>query len=227
MATSDEGAARRTAIQFCVQSGMTPIKTFCQLKSTERYKNVSRALVYKWHGRFSDGYTENTPRGRPKYKDCRTVKSVKHVIDCDRRRTVRDVAEMAGISKSTAQRILTSDLSMSHVSARWVPRLLTEEEKHVRVSASRTFIREVGKDPSYLSRIITTDETWVHYFEPESKQASMVWKHTESPPPKKAKAVKSMGKVMCIVFIDMKGVILVHMVRPGHTVNASYYSQVC
>ncbi|XP_052820122.1 histone-lysine N-methyltransferase SETMAR-like [Mya arenaria] len=85
---------------------------------------------------------------------------------------------------------------MSHVSARWVPRLLTVEEKDVRVRESRTFVRKVGRDPSYLSRIITTDETWVHYFEPDSKQASMVWKHADSPPPKKAKAVKSMGKTV-------------------------------
>ena len=41
-----------------------------------------------------------------------------------------------------------------------------------------------------------------------------------------AKVVKSMNKVMCIVFLDMKGVILVHMVKPGKTVNAYYYSKV-
>ncbi|WAR09924.1 LOW QUALITY PROTEIN: hypothetical protein MAR_035000 [Mya arenaria] len=63
--------------------------------------------------------------------------------------------------------------------------------KDVRVRASRMFVRKVGRDPSYLSRIITADETWVHYFELESKQASM---HPDRPPPKKAKAVKLMGK---------------------------------
>ncbi|WAR01272.1 hypothetical protein MAR_007830, partial [Mya arenaria] len=60
--------------------------------------------------------------------------------------------------------------------------------------ASRTFVRKVGRDPSYLLRIITTDEIWVHYFESESKRASMVWKHADSPPPKKVEAVMLMGK---------------------------------
>jgi len=32
-------AAHRSAIQDCFTSGLTPIDTFCQLKSTERYKN--------------------------------------------------------------------------------------------------------------------------------------------------------------------------------------------
>ena len=64
-------------------SGLTHIDAFCQLKSTERYENVSRTLAYTWHDRFSDGSTDNTSRGRTKYKNCRIVKSVPDVIDCD------------------------------------------------------------------------------------------------------------------------------------------------
>ncbi|XP_052761109.1 uncharacterized protein LOC128203644 [Mya arenaria] len=100
MATSDVEAAHRTAFQFCVQSEMTPINTLHQMKSTERYKNVSRAPVYKWHGRFIAGNTECTPCERLKYKDCRTVKSVQDFINCDSRCTVREVAEMAGINST-------------------------------------------------------------------------------------------------------------------------------
>ena len=113
---------------------------------------------------------------------------------------------------------------MSHVSARWVQRLLTEEEKSAPVSASRQFLDRSRSEPTFLDRIITTDETWVHYYEPEDNRMSMVWKNRDSPPPKKAKVVKSMGKVMCAVFMDSSGVILVHMVPSGCTVNAEYYS---
>ena len=153
------------------------------------------------------------------------VKATKHVNDGDRRKTVREVSECSGINKSSVQRIITSQLKMSHVSARWVPRLLTEEEKQVRVSASMTFLRKVESDSTFLSRIITTDETWVHYYKPKDKRMSMVWKNHNSPPPKKAKAIKYMGKVMCIVFLDIRGVVLVHMMKPGRTVNADYYSK--
>ena len=70
------------------------------------------------------------------------------------------------------------------------------------------------------------DETWVHFYEPEGKQQSSVWKTVQSPPPVKYKTVKSLGKVMLIVFMDNQGVILSHSVRPGSTVNAAYYSRV-
>jgi len=55
MATSDEDAAHSSAIQVCFSSGLTPIDPSCQLKSTECYKNVSKAPAYTWHGRFCDG----------------------------------------------------------------------------------------------------------------------------------------------------------------------------
>ena len=28
-----------------------------------------------------------------------------------------------------------------------------------------------------MDRVVTLDETWVHYFDPESKKQSMQWKH--------------------------------------------------
>ena len=70
------------------------------------------------------------------------------------------------------------------------------------------------------------DETWLHYFEPEGKCQSSVWKSSSTPPPKKAKMSKSMGRIMFMVFMDRRGVILTHAVQKGETVNAAYYSKV-
>ena len=100
------------------------------------------------------------------------------------------VAVSAGCSKSTAQRVLTADLGLSHISAtcRYVPTLLTEEEKSACVCISRRFLDTSRSDPTFLDRIITMDETCVHYYEPEDKKN--VYGMDEScPPPKKVKAV--------------------------------------
>jgi len=35
----------------------------------------------------------------------------------------------------------------------------------------------------FLKRIVTGDETWIHHYDPESKQQSMQWKHASSPSP--------------------------------------------
>ena len=105
-----------------------------------------------------------------------------NVIESNPWKTVHEVAVSAGCSKSTAQCVLTADLGLLHVSARWVPRLLTEEEKSARVGASKRFLDTGRSDPTFLDRINTTYETWVHYYEPEDKRMSMVWKNHDSPP---------------------------------------------
>ena len=88
-----------------------------------------------------------------------------------------------------------------------------------------TFFRKVESDNTFLPRIITKDESWVHYYEPEDKRMSMVWKNYNSSSPKKARAMKSIGKVICIVFLDIRGVVLVYTVKPGRAVMADYHSK--
>ena len=61
---------------------MLPLKTIAKMHTTERYKNVSRALVYKWHECFTS--LENTGTksyviGQPKLI---TVESIIKVTDC-------------------------------------------------------------------------------------------------------------------------------------------------
>jgi hypothetical protein len=53
---------------------------------------------------------------------------------------------------------------------------------------------------SFLSLIITGDETWIHHFEPETKRQSMEWHHPTFPRRKKFKVTPSAGKVMATDF---------------------------
>ena len=50
------------------------------------------------------------------------------LIMCDRR-SLRDIAGQIGISLGAVQSILNNILGMSKVSARWVPRMLTKDQK--------------------------------------------------------------------------------------------------
>lgn len=216
-------------INFCTELGMTPTETHKKLNLTEAHRNVSRALVFKWHKRYTDGYeeTKQEKRGRPKEIDDNVMEIINDTIRDDRRRTVREMEEILGIGKPFIHRILSDNLRIQRVCARWVPRLLKEEEKQRRVLCSRKFLRRVrsGRE-NFLDRIITTDETWLHYYYPEGKRASSVWKTPGTPPPKKAKVSKSVGKSMFIMFMDRHGMILTHAVPSGQTVNVAYYSKV-
>ena len=65
MATSDEHAGRQTAGSTILYSIRND--AYQQMKSTEIYKHVPRAVIFKWKGRFRNGSTENTSRGRSQY----------------------------------------------------------------------------------------------------------------------------------------------------------------
>jgi len=42
------------------------------------------------------------------------------------------------------------------------------------------------RDPNdFLSRLVTTDKTWLYHYDPETKQQSTEWRHGGSPRPKK------------------------------------------
>ena len=60
----------------------------------------------------------------------------------------------------------------------------------------------------FLLRLVTLDETWVHYYEPENKAQSRQWGGPGSPRPTKFKTQPSAGKVMVTLFSDAKGVIM-------------------
>jgi hypothetical protein len=66
--------------------------------------------------------------GRPSFKTSDVVKNeVRDVIDGDRRLTVREVADKGVILKTTVHDILVQELHMNSICARWVPRMLSEE----------------------------------------------------------------------------------------------------
>ncbi|CAC5366267.1 unnamed protein product [Mytilus coruscus] len=162
-------------IKFCVDIGKTPTETHKFLKQSEKHSKVSRSLVSKWHKRFGDerdNLEDDEREGRPSFRKSDGIKNeVLNVINSDRRLTVREVADKCDISKTTAHHILANDLNMNRVCARWVPRLLTAEHLTKRMELSNQFIKKVSRGGiRFLDRIITTDESWFHYYDPESKQ---------------------------------------------------------
>ena len=68
--------------------------------------------------------------------------------------------------------MLMEDLNMKRVSAKFVPRLLTEDKKkNNHLNICYNLREQVGNDPQILSTVVTRDETWCYDYNPETKQA--------------------------------------------------------
>jgi hypothetical protein len=90
------------------------------------------------------------------------------------------------MSVSSVYRIITNNLKMRKVAARWVPHHLSDEQKtHRQRIAEKLLHRYQTEGEEFLKRIVALDETWIRDFEPELKSQPSQWKHTDSPCPKK------------------------------------------
>ena len=94
------------------------------------------------------------------------------IIRTDRRLTIREVAEEVRIAFGTCQKILTEDLRMRCVTAKFVPRLLTAEQKDDRVSICTDLHDRAQNDSTFMSSVNTGDECWIYGYDPERKQMS-------------------------------------------------------
>jgi len=107
------------------------------------------------------------------------IARVEQMVMEDRRLTVKQIAANAGISFGSVDTILNDDVKMWKVSARWVLRMLTDENKASRVAMCQAMLsRDKGMNSAFFSSIVTMDETWMPMFNPETKQQSAQWKLT-------------------------------------------------
>ncbi|GFU47161.1 histone-lysine N-methyltransferase SETMAR [Trichonephila clavipes] len=98
--------------------------------------------------------------------------------------------------------------------------MLTKEHKTKRLGNALSFLEEYSNERNdFLSHIVAGDETWVAYVTTESKQQSMEWRHSSSPRKVKVKQTISAQKIMCTVFWDRMGVVLLHDNARQHTAN--------
>ncbi len=224
----------RAIIKFLTAENVSASQIYARLCNVFNQNHImSLRSVQKWRKQFLEGRTDihdEARAGRPSDTIEETVRCVRALLEEDRRHTITDLHHeiethfLHETSRTTIHRALVEHIGMRKVCARWVPRELTEQHRKNRMGAALELLssyHELGDD--YLQRIVTGDETWVHYWTPETKKQSSVWKLPEEPAPKKFKERPSAGKIMATVFWDYRGVILVEYTPPGTTVTKDTY----
>ena len=201
-----------------------------ELVSTYADAAPSYATVKFWVNecrRGRESVKDECRDGRPKsQRNVDSIRAVRDLVNGDRRLGIRVIADRLRLSHGTTHSILRDDLGMSKVAAVWVVRNLSPEQKAKRVENSNSNLMRYCDGPQdFESRVVTEDETWLGYYDPETKQQSMQWKTVNEPRPQKFKKQRSAGKVMLTVFWDARGVLLTHYTMKGQTLKGVHYAQ--
>ena len=98
---------------------------------------------------------------------------------------------------------------MSKVSARWVPQMLTDDQKRTQLDMSRYLLSRYEDAPgNFIERVVTQDETWFTNLT-RVKNAEQTMEASWLIPPKKLKRSYSAGKVMPSIFCESQGLIMI------------------
>ncbi|UYV76833.1 hypothetical protein LAZ67_14002137, partial [Cordylochernes scorpioides] len=221
---------QRYAIKVCVRLGKNATETFQMLQKAFKDDCISRSQSGKWYKAFKEGREEvaDEPRsGRP--TTARTDENVDRVLEVlrtDRRSSIQRIADTLHMSTFVVNRIMTEDLQMPKVCAKLVPKVLTQDQKELRVLRCQELLDLIQNEPGFLNSVVTGDESWMFEYDPESKRQHCAWHTISSPRPKKARMSKSCIKTIIIVFFDIRGIVHCEFVPQGQTVNSAFYLEV-
>jgi AraC-like DNA-binding protein len=154
---------QRVYIKFCQKLGKTATETYEMLQQAFGETALSRYKTSERYSRFKNGRTsidDDPHTGWPSTaRTNETVDRVNTVLRGNRRLTITEIADELNLSFGTCQAILTQDLGMRRVSAKLVPRVLTQDQTENRATACRELLQRAENDTTFLPNIITGDES--------------------------------------------------------------------
>jgi len=221
--TMCESTEQRICIKFCFKIGKPATENYQLLQQAYGEDAMGRTQVFDWFRRFKENRTSvgSDPRsGRPPTsRNEEMIAKVRTIFRNNRRMTVREIANDCRISVGSCDAILTDDLHMERVCAKFGPRLLTDDQGEQRQTIARDLFERSCEDVQFLKKVVTNDECWVYGYDPATKQQSSQWRGPTSPRPKKGRQVRSKTKVMILAFFYSEGIVHREYAPDGQTIT--------
>ncbi|KAG5313020.1 SETMR methyltransferase, partial [Pseudoatta argentina] len=156
----------RSVIRYLVWKEKTPVEVYNEVKTAYGDKGMNRTSVFKWCREFKNGRTsvhDDQRSGRPSILTDDIVEKIENALRDDRRLTVDELSAMfPQISRSLLHETITETLGYWKLSARWIPKQLTDQHKLNRVEAGQEFLRRYKLHGDEFLRSIVTGDDFVY-----------------------------------------------------------------
>lgn len=212
------------------QLGELPTKIYEDLQQVYGPSSCSYDTVCRWVRRFKSGKNDvyDDPRcGAPKSAmNEKSIELVKCAIEEDPHITIQELADTHDLSTGTVHTIIHNELHMKKVCAKWVPHLLTEDQKKQRVTcATKMLAMFEPEGPKRLTDIVTGDETYVGFYNMPSKQANMVWIDEAGDRPVVLRPGFHTKKRLFTIFFNYAGPVVVDVLPNKSTMTTKHYTE--
>jgi hypothetical protein len=109
--------------------------------------------------------------------------------------------------------ILTENMNMRCIAVQFVPPTLDNWSKVAMHKLCLELQEKANKGPTFISRIIMGDKSWIYSYDPETKQQSSQWKSPHSPRAKKAWRGRSgvQQRACSLFFLTWRGLFIVNL----------------
>jgi len=156
-----ESTEQRICIKFCFEIGKPATETYQLLQQAHGEDAMCRTQVFDWLRRFKEGRTsvesDRRSGGTSTSRNVEIIAKVRGDFRNNKRLRVREIADDCGISVSSWDAILTDDLHMKRVRAKFVTLLLTDDQRE-----QRDLFQRSCEDVQFVKNTVTGDDSWVY-----------------------------------------------------------------
>ncbi|XP_071044298.1 protein GVQW3-like [Parasteatoda tepidariorum] len=152
----------RVLIKHCYLMGKNTVETKAWLDKCYPGSSAGKSTIIDWFADFKRGRTnvEDAPRsGRPKdVVNPENIIKVHKIVIENRKVKLHDIADTLNISKERVGFILHEHLFMRKLFSKWVPRVLTVDQKQQRIDDSESCLT-LCQTPLF-TRIYPIQQIW-------------------------------------------------------------------
>ena len=208
----------RYAIKFCFKLWENASETYGIFQTAFRPSCMNQASVFEWHKRFKEGRASVRDDERcGRIKEVRTpdlIGQIKNFMDKDRRVSIETISAQFGVSVRTVHTNIREELKVRKICAKFVPRVLREDQKERRCHDSSSWCSgdlqwklDLLLWPRDQKTEFPFEACW--FSQTQEGQTEQIRPQTFDDP-----------------FFDSTGMIYMPWVPTGQTVNKEYYVEV-
>ena len=165
-------------------------------------------------------FTRKEGSGRPlEVRTDSNVNRIRELVQEDQTMSLSAVCAETGLGRTSAYTILTKDLGLWSVCARWVPHVLTNSHKSQRVIGAQKILDEIH------GNVMVIDEKWLHADPITSKENNRAWVEPGGDRPRQVRRLIADKKFLIIVAMSFRCDSYFEVLDHGETVNAQRYIQ--